>query len=255
MRQSGTTNSSLTFRPRARGCMKPRCGDRNAFARKLDTVVLQQTANALYCDAFAARLSQERPFQSRPAYDDLPARRAHILLTQTRELDIRAAIVVQTNTNPATPSAALMSKLRFRAYLGVSSSAAGAVLIFFGGLAILPGLAALGVGLAANVLIPRELNELRKVRSQAESSWRSIQDAWTKQPGNKQFIQIKTELNQLVQSLAELPNEERQQIQVLERKKREAQLKRHLDRFLITDATIKKLARGEKQFWRPSVPF
>jgi hypothetical protein len=142
-----------------------------------------------------------------------------------------------------------MSKLRFRAYLGVSSSAAGAVLIFFGGLAILPGLAALGVGLAANVLIPRELNELRKVRSQAESSWRSIQDAWTKQPGNKQFIQIKTELNQLVQSLAELPNEERQQIQVLERKKREAQLKRHLDRFLITDATIKKLARGEKQFW------
>ena len=160
--------------------------------------------------------------------------------------DIQTAIVVQSNTSASSPSAALMSTLRFRAYLGVGASAAGAILISFGGFATLPGLAALGIGLAANVLIPRELKGLRQARSQAETSWRGVQDAWMKQPGNKQFLQIKTELNQLVQTLSDLPNEERRQIQGLEQKKREAQLRRHLDRFLIADAKIKKIGSGRK---------
>jgi hypothetical protein len=65
----------------------------------------------------------------------------------------------------------------------IGASAAGAILIFFGGFAILPGLAVLGAGLVANIVVPKELKNLRQARSQAESAWRSIQDAWTKQPG------------------------------------------------------------------------
>ncbi len=160
--------------------------------------------------------------------------------------DIQTAIVVQTSASPAAPTAVLLSTLRTRALIGIGASSAGAVLIFFGGFAILPGLAALGVGLVANVVIPKELKGLRQARSQADTTWRGIQDAWTKQPGNKQFLQIKTELSELIQSLTDLPSEERREVQLLEQKKREAQLRRYLDRFLIANAKIKKIGSGRK---------
>ena len=161
-------------------------------------------------------------------------------------LDIHTAIVAQTTASSTAPSAALMSTLQSRAYLGIGASAAGAILVFFGGLATVPGLAVLGAGLIANIVGPNELKGLRQARSQAESSWRGIQEAWAKQPGNKQFLQTRTELNELVRSLSDLPNEERRQIQVLEQKKREAQLNRYLDRFLIANAKIRRIGSGRK---------
>ncbi len=160
--------------------------------------------------------------------------------------DIQTAIVVRTNASPAAPTAALLSTLRTRAFIGIGASAAGAILVFFGGFATLPGLAVLGAGLVANVVIPKELRSLRQARSQADTTWRGIQDAWIKQPGNKQFLHTKTELNEQIRLLTDLPNEERRQVQLLEQKKREAQLHRHLDRFLIANAKIKKIGSGRK---------
>ena len=83
-------------------------------------------------------------------------------------------------------------------------------------------------------------------RSQAETSWRGIQDAWIKQPGNNQFLQTKMEVNGYLRSLGDLPNEERRQIQILEQKKLDAQLGRFLDRFLIANAKINKIGSGRK---------
>jgi DNA-binding helix-hairpin-helix protein with protein kinase domain len=160
--------------------------------------------------------------------------------------DIQTAIVVRTNAGPVEPTAALLSTLRRRAFIGIGASAVGAILIFFGGFATLPGLAVLGAGLVVNVVIPKELKSLRQARSQADATWRGIQDAWTKQPENTQFLQTKTELNELIRSLTDLPSEERRQVQLLEQKKREAQLQRYLDRFLIANAKIKKIGSGRK---------
>ena len=59
--------------------------------------------------------------------------------------DIHAAMVVPRRLGaPAEPSTALISTLRTRAYIGIGASAAGAILIFFGGVATLPGLAVVG---------------------------------------------------------------------------------------------------------------
>ena len=160
--------------------------------------------------------------------------------------DIQTAIVVRTNATPATPTAALISSLRQRAFIGIGASAAGAILIFFGGIAIFPGLIILSAGLVANIGVPKDLKDLREARSQADLAWRGVQDAWAKQPGNKQFLQTKGELNELVRLLTDLPNEERRQVQLLEQRRREAQLHRYLDRFLITDAKIRKIGSGRK---------
>jgi DNA-binding helix-hairpin-helix protein with protein kinase domain len=159
---------------------------------------------------------------------------------------IQTVIVVPTNVGAAPLGSGLITSLKRRAYLGVGGSALGAILISFGGVAVLPGLLLLGAGVLANVIPPRDLKKLREARSQAEASWRSIEDAWSKQPGNAKFLQIKSEINEYVRALSDLPKEENRELQKLEQNKRDAQLRRHLDRFLIANAKINKIGSGRK---------
>jgi hypothetical protein len=155
-------------------------------------------------------------------------------------------VLSPTSLHAAAPSVALNSKLKTRAFGGIAASAAGAVLICFGGGAVWPGVLLLGAGILCNVVIPPELKKLRQDRSQANSSWRIVQDAWTRQAGNSQYLEIKKGAEDLIRALADLPNEERRGIQLLEQKKKEAQLNRHLDRFLIAHARIRKIGSGRK---------
>jgi DNA-binding helix-hairpin-helix protein with protein kinase domain len=160
--------------------------------------------------------------------------------------DLQAVIFVPTTPNPIAPTGRLISDLKLRAYIGIGASAVGAILIFLGGVVTVPGLIALGGGLLASILVPKELNRLRQARSQAETSWRSIKEAWVKQPGDVKFLEAKKEANELIRSLADLPNEQSRQIKILEQKKRDVQLNRYLERFIIAHAKISKIGSGRK---------
>ena len=155
-------------------------------------------------------------------------------------------IVVPTTLVAATPTSELVRKLKLRAYLSIGASAAGAILIFFGGAAVLPGLVPLAVGVITSIGVPKGLKRLRETSSQVDLSWRTIQDAWAQHSSNQKFLEAKKTTDELIRSLADLPNEERRQIQVLEQKKREAQLHRYLDRFMIAHAKIVKIGSGRK---------
>jgi DNA-binding helix-hairpin-helix protein with protein kinase domain len=120
----------------------------------------------------------------------------------------------------------------------------------FGDWAIFPGLIVLGVGILAGVLPPKELKQLRQNRSQAETAWRNIQGAWTQHAGNQKFMEIKSQTDSFISSLSNLPTEEQNQLKILEQKKRDAQLNRHLERFLIANAKIKKVGSGRKAVLR-----
>ena len=160
--------------------------------------------------------------------------------------NLQTLIVVPANLVPTAPTSGLGRNFKLRAYVSIGASAAGAILIFFGGAAALPGLVALAAGLVTSIGVPKELKRLRETRSQVESSWRSIQEAWAQHSGNQKFLEAKTKTDELIRSLADLPNEERRQIQVLEQKKRDAQLHRYLDRFIIAHAKIAKIGSGRK---------
>jgi DNA-binding helix-hairpin-helix protein with protein kinase domain len=163
---------------------------------------------------------------------------------------LQTFIVVPTTVQPASPSHSLISKLRARAYIGIGGSALGAILIFFGDWATLPGLLILGGGILAGVLPPKELKRLRQERSQAETACRNVQEAWTQHAGNQKFAEIKSQTDSFIGSLSDLPNEEQHQLKILEQKKRDAQLNRHLERFLIAHAKIKKVGSGRKAVLR-----
>jgi DNA-binding helix-hairpin-helix protein with protein kinase domain len=164
--------------------------------------------------------------------------------------NLQTVIVAPTNLSAAAPQAGLISNLNFRAYIGGGASAVGAISIFFGGAAVLPGLAILGLGILANVLVPKELKRLRQERSQAEALWRAAQDVWEKQSGTQQFVDAKGQTDSLIRSLSDLPAEEQRQLQILEQKKRENQLTHYLERFAIANAKIPKIGSARKAVLR-----
>jgi hypothetical protein len=164
--------------------------------------------------------------------------------------NLQTVLVALTSLSAAVPQAELISSLNRRAYIGGGASAMGAILIFFGGATVLPGLFVLGFGILANVLVPKELKRLRGERSQAEALWRAAQDAWEKQSGTQQFIDVKKVTDSLIRSLSDLPNEEQQQVRILEQRKREDQLTHYLERFVIANAKIPKIGSARKAVLR-----
>jgi DNA-binding helix-hairpin-helix protein with protein kinase domain len=164
--------------------------------------------------------------------------------------NFQTVIVIPTNLSAAAPPAGLTSNLNLRAYVGGGASAVGAISIFFGGAAVLPGLCILGFGILANVLVPKELKRLRQERSQAEVLWRAAQDAWQKQSGTQQFVDAKRETDSLIRSLSDLPDEEKRLLQILEQKKRDDQLTHYLERFVIANAKIPKIGSARKAVLR-----
>jgi DNA-binding helix-hairpin-helix protein with protein kinase domain len=155
-------------------------------------------------------------------------------------------LVAPANLVAAPAAKDLLEKLKNRSLAGIGASAVGAVLVCYGGGAILPGLCILGLGFAANAIAPTELASLRQARSQAESSLNSVRDIWNKEAQDNKFAATKSEINEKLRQLSDLPNEEKREIQALEQRKRELQLNRHLDKFLIKKAQINKIGSARK---------
>ena len=97
-----------------------------------------------------------------------------------------------------------------------------------------------------NILVPKGVRQLREARSQAENSWRNVQEAWVQQSSDRAFTETKSQVGILVRSLSELPDEEKRELQALEQRKREFQLVRYLERALIARAKINKVGSARK---------
>ena len=158
---------------------------------------------------------------------------------------LESSIVLPTNLAPNS-SSGLASQLRRRAWLSITASLGGAALVCVGGITVMPGLMILGGGLSINFLVPSELKKLREAKRDAHRACRSYQEAWNKQDEYRKYSDARREVDSLVASLSKIPDEERRGLQELEQKKREAQLRRHLDRVPIASAKIRKIGSGRK---------
>jgi DNA-binding helix-hairpin-helix protein with protein kinase domain len=155
-------------------------------------------------------------------------------------------VVAPTNLVAVLAAPGLIRKLKFRALTGIGTCSFGTVLIWYGGGALLPGLVALAVGLISNVFPPRELRQLRAVRSQAEAAFKAVHEAWQRAASSTKCFDLRREATETIRQLTELPTEERRGRDELERKKKELQLYRFLDSVLIRNSKIKKIGSGRK---------
>jgi hypothetical protein len=152
---------------------------------------------------------------------------------------------VPTNLVAAT-TVDLRKKVKTRSTVRIAASAIGATLVCYGSGAILPGLCLLGLGLIVNPIGPKELVSLRQARTQAESSLQSVCDIWNKEAGDNKFAETKAGIGEKLRELSDIPEEEKRGIQELERRKRELQLRRYLDRYLIRNAQISQIGSSRK---------
>jgi hypothetical protein len=159
---------------------------------------------------------------------------------------IQSVVSVPPNLNPSSLAAEIISSIRQRTLIALAASMLGILVMQFGSPAGIIGLILLGIGVWVSFKPPQNLQKIMSARSQAESAWRSAQEAWKRQDGNRRFLELRSEAEANVRLLTGLPEEERRGLQQLESKKRDNQLRRYLERFDISSARIRKIGSGRK---------
>lgn len=159
--------------------------------------------------------------------------------------DLQSLIALPTTLVPTQVTSAVIRQLKKRAAVAIGATASGTILVAIGGSLILPGCILIAAGIGSGFIEPDALKGVRKSRLSSQTAWRNVEAAW-KQTGNEKFHVLKSEAEGLIKSLRELPNEQKQALAELERKKRDLQLTRFLDGFRIADAKIRKIGSARK---------
>ena len=160
--------------------------------------------------------------------------------------NIHSTVPPPTNLTPTQSTTEIQAQIKIRAAIANGAAALGTLLVYIGGSAVLPGWILIAAGVASGFIDSAGLKTARQNRVRAEAGWRNIQETWNNLTGNQKYLLNRTEAEGLVKSLSDLPAEQQRSLAELERKKRDLQLNRFLDRFKIADAKIRKVGSGRK---------
>jgi DNA-binding helix-hairpin-helix protein with protein kinase domain len=159
--------------------------------------------------------------------------------------DIKSVLTVPANTTAHAQSSLNVIHLKAQHGVALGVSLFGLLLLQWGA----PGLTAIvlsGAGAAISFYPNKRVNAIAEARRQAEQAWYTVQQAWSRQPGNANYLQVKSEAISLVRDLNALPDQEKSALQQLESNKRKAQLERYLEQHLIKGAKIRKIGSARK---------
>jgi DNA-binding helix-hairpin-helix protein with protein kinase domain len=159
--------------------------------------------------------------------------------------DIRSVLIVPVNARTQAQLSLNVPHLKSWHGVALGVSVLGLLLLQLGGpfaAAVLLSVA----GVAINLYPDKQVNAIAEARRQAEQAWYEAQEAWSRQPGNTNYLQVRSEAVSLVRDLNALPEEERRHLQQLENNKRKAQFERYLERHSIKRAKIPKIGSGRK---------
>jgi DNA-binding helix-hairpin-helix protein with protein kinase domain len=155
------------------------------------------------------------------------------------------SILGPTNITPSDIAVAAARKRWQRFGFGAAAALAGLMLLILGTPPLI-GLILIGASIALAIRPLQENEAITTARRNAEALWNSSREMWTRQTGNKRFLEIKDEVSALINSLAGLPGEEQKRGQELGQKKRENQLTQFLDKHHIAHAKIRKISSTRK---------
>ena len=120
-------------------------------------------------------------------------------------------------------------------------------------------LMASGLGWGFFVLIPAGIlvfgevggaTAIRQGRSRAEAAWKSSSENWNRSAGPERFDEKKRELLRAAESYRALPGVEQEMLRELENKKRDLQMRKHLEAHKIGRAKIDGIGDGRKMTLR-----
>jgi DNA-binding helix-hairpin-helix protein with protein kinase domain len=132
--------------------------------------------------------------------------------------DIKSVLTVPANATVLAQSTFNVIHLKAQHGVALGVSLFGLLLLQSGA----PGLTAIllsGAGAAISLYPNKRVNVIAEARRQAEQAWYMVQQAWTRQPGNTNYLQVKSEAVSLVRDLNALPDQEKHELQQLERRR------------------------------------
>jgi DNA-binding helix-hairpin-helix protein with protein kinase domain len=112
-----------------------------------------------------------------------------------------------------------------------------------------------GIGWGFFLLIPAAVlflggetgrNDILQTKSQAERQWQDALSNWQRQAGPDAFEEKRRALDRTAASYRTLPTAEREMLATLERRKRDLQLRKHLESHKIVRASIDSIGDGRK---------
>jgi DNA-binding helix-hairpin-helix protein with protein kinase domain len=159
--------------------------------------------------------------------------------------NIRSVLIVPTNVAAQGQLSFNATQLKTQHGLALGLSMLGVLIPQLG----VPGLIAMlfsGAGAAISLYPDKRVKAIVEARREAEQEWHKTQEAWSRQPGNTNYLEVKSEAMSLVRDLNALPDEQKRELQRLEDNKRKAQLERYLERHPIKTARIRKIGSGRK---------
>jgi DNA-binding helix-hairpin-helix protein with protein kinase domain len=159
--------------------------------------------------------------------------------------DIHSVLIVPTNAAAQGQLSFNLTQLKTQHGLALGLSMLGVLIPQLG----VPGLIAIlfsGAGAAISLYPDKWVKVIVEARREAEQAWHKAQEAWSRQPGNTNYLDAKSEAMSFVRDLNSLSDEEKRELQRLEDNKRKAQLERYLDRHPIKTARIRKIGSGRK---------
>ncbi len=159
--------------------------------------------------------------------------------------DIHSVLIVPTNAVAQGQLSFNLTQLKTQHGLALGLSLLGVLIPQLG----VPGLIAIlfsGAGAAISLYPDKRVKAIVEARREAEQAWHKAQEAWSRQPGNTNYLEAKSEAMSFARDLNSLSDEEKRELQRLEDNKRKAQLERYLDRHPIKPARIRKIGSGRK---------
>jgi DNA-binding helix-hairpin-helix protein with protein kinase domain len=122
----------------------------------------------------------------------------------------------------------------------------GFALMALGGPGIALGLIALVAAFATFFAAPEAVDDVGKRAKAAKAEWEAARKTFEQAAGNSLFLKARQDAEMLIKQVQNLPGEEARKIAELEAKRRDAQMRRHLERFKVTQAKVSGVGENRK---------
>lgn len=157
---------------------------------------------------------------------------------------------VMTDLRPQPGMDALRRQRTRRWALALVVATAGVALLGTGGFGMAAGVAVLAAGAALGWRAPASLARALAEAEQGRLAWRQAEEAFRQAAGNDHFRKLRRDAEAVLRQLQDLATEERRRLEVLATRRREAQLRRHLERFSIERMQSKRVGPDRKLLLR-----
>lgn len=129
---------------------------------------------------------------------------------------------------------------------GIIVGLIGLALLGAGGPGVILGMCVIAAACALTFGSPEAVNTARNKATSAKAEWETARKDFEKLAGNGNFQKIRQDADTLIQQVQNLPAEEARKLAGLEAKRRDLQLRRHLERFRVDQAKVSGVGEARK---------